>query len=104
MGQGILNGFVMAVNLITMCLFTYRFVRVQGNFLCAQYFPKPCQKCFLAFNRLMGWKPPPEPPAEPAPAQEKDVAGGEGDTLLVGAAGGSKKGSDYWQQTFKVVS
>jgi len=100
--QGILNGFVMAVNMITMLLFTYRFVRVQGNFLCAQYFPKPAQNCFLAFNRLMGWKPPPEPPAEPPPGAEKD-ADDEGDALLM-AGGGSKKASDYWQQTFKVVS
>merc|ERR1712196_204024 len=59
--KGLLDGFIMAVNLITMLLFCYRFVRVQGNFLCEQYFPKPCQTCFLAFNRLMGWKPAPEP-------------------------------------------
>jgi len=65
--KGIADGFCMAVNFITFILFSYRFVRVQGNFLCEVYFPKPCQNCFLAFNRMMGWKPMPEPPPEPAP-------------------------------------
>jgi len=106
--QGILNGFVMAVNFITMFLFTYRFVRVQGNFLCSHYCPKPAQNCFLAFNRIMGWKPMPEPPTAPEPiAVELPKGGTEEDQLLVaGVAGGcvAKKANDYWQQTFKVIT
>jgi len=97
--QGVLNGFVMAVNFITLFLFTYRFIRVQGNFLCENYCPKQCQECFLAFNRLMGWKP---VPTEPPPSMD-DGKDEEEDNLVV-YAGGGKKANDYWHQTFKVVS
>jgi hypothetical protein len=100
--KGLLDGFIMAVNLITMLLFCYRFVRVQGNFLCEQYFPKPCQTCFLAFNRLMGWKPAPEPPPEPALLPSKEE-GNEGEALLTSGAAAARP-ADYWQQTFKIVS
>jgi len=95
--QGVLNGFVMGVNFITMFLFVYRFVRVQGNFLCEQYFPKQCQDCFLAFNRFMGWKPPPD---EAPP----DAKGGDDEGTMLLATGAGKKPSDFWQSTFKAVS
>jgi len=98
--QGVLNGFVMAVNFLTMFLFTYRFVRVQGSFLRENYCPKKCQECYLAFNRLMGWKPMPDEPPPPVVVPVSDEA--EANPLLVG--GGGKKVNDYWQQTFKVVS
>jgi len=101
--KGIADGFVMAVNFITMFLFTYRFVRVQGNFLCENYCPKKCQSCFLAFNRMMGWKPMPEPPPEPEPSKTESPE--ENLQLAVSGEGvAAKKPCDYWQQTFKVVS
>merc|ERR1719174_3451882 len=92
--KGLLDGFIMAVNLITMLLFCYRFVRVQGNFLCEQYFPKPCQSCFLAFNRVVGWKPPPELPLEPAPVQNKEE-GNNGEALLTHGPTAATP-ADYW--------
>jgi hypothetical protein len=97
--NGVLNGFVMAVNFITMFLFTYRFVRVQGNFLCEHYGPKPCQTCFLAFNRMMGWKPIPE---DGPPDPEPEVVAVEQTGVVVAISG--KKAANYWEQTFKVVS
>jgi hypothetical protein len=96
--QDFLNGFVMASNFLTMILFMYRFVRVQGNFLCEQYFPKECQNCFLEFNRFMGWKPPPDAPPPPPGAPTED----EEAELLPAAAG--KKPNDFWMLTFKSVS
>ena len=96
--KGFLDGFVMASNFLTMFLFVYRFVRVQGNFLCEQYFPKECQNCFLEFNRFMGWKPPPDaPPPPPGAAADDEEA-----ELLPTSAG--KKPNDFWALTFKSVS
>jgi len=99
--KGVADGFIMAVNFITMVLFIYKFVRVQGNFLCEQYFPKRCQQCFLSFNRMMGWKPMPEPP--PPPEESKEADTGES-VPLMSAGAFEKKPNDFWQQTFKVVS
>jgi hypothetical protein len=99
--KGVADGFLMAVNFVAMLVFIYRFFRVQGNFLCEMYFPKSCQTCFLNFNRMMGWKPMPEPPPEPESIEGDGMPLG----LLSSSEGGrERKPADYWQQTFKVVS
>merc|ERR1712046_227737 len=66
--QGVLNGILMLVNLCVMAVFIYRFIRVQGMFLCDTYGPDCaaalCLKCF----QWCGWRDGPAP----AGASDKD--------------------------------
>ena len=46
-GGGVLSGILLLVNLGVFCVFTFRFVRVQGLFLCETYMPEICAACCL---------------------------------------------------------
>merc|ERR1712070_1025772 len=78
--EGILSGTLMLVNLVVMVLYIYRFIRVQGNFLCATYMPDFCNQMCIKCNQIVGWKPGPDPQPDPTPVGED--AGAEQSPLL----------------------
>jgi hypothetical protein len=96
--QGVLNGILMFVNLCVMIVFIYRFVRVQGLFLCDTYGPECgaawCKKCF----QYCGWRDGPAPVG----ADDKGDDGVE-EIPLLGVVS-LKQPASFQQQTFKCVS
>lgn len=96
--QGLLNGILMFVNLCVMVVFMYRFIRVQGLFLCDTYGPEFLAAACLACYQKCGWRDAPEKDA-PGDSQE----GGVEEVPLLGVVS-LKKPADFQQQTFKCVS
>jgi hypothetical protein len=98
--EGILSGILMCVNLVVICLFVYRFIRVQGNFLCETYCPDFLARGCLACNQWLGWKPGPQ--TAPADGGKNEPAEVEQVPLLV--VQNLKKPSSFQERTFKCVS
>jgi len=98
---GILSGILMLVNLGVFVVYVYRFIRVQGNFICATYFPEICNNLCIKCNQMVGWKPGPDPQPNPTPAAE-DLGAPEHSPLL--SVISLKKPTNYQQRTFKCVS
>lgn len=98
--QGILTGILLFVNLAVMIVFMYRFIRVQGYFLCNTYGPQVfAAKCLQCYQWL-GWR---DTPAAEAGSSGDDAEGNvEGVPLL--SVVSLKKPASFQQQTFKCIS
>jgi hypothetical protein len=93
--EGVLNGILMFVNVIVFVVFIYRFIRVQGLFLCENYFPDVCAGvCFKCFQ-WCGWR------SDPTQGAKEDVDEEEEPMLSVISL---RNPASYQEQTFKCVS
>jgi hypothetical protein len=95
--QGVLNGILLLVNLSVMIVFIFRFVRVQGLFLCQTYMPdvlsNVCLSCFIA----LGWR-------EDKTVKKEDDEDPVVEEMQVLVPFSLKKEPSYQEQTFKCVS
>eukprot|EP00657_Telonema_sp_P-1_P010649 TRINITY_DN5174_c0_g1_i1.p1 TRINITY_DN5174_c0_g1~~TRINITY_DN5174_c0_g1_i1.p1 ORF type:complete len:107 (+),score=23.94 TRINITY_DN5174_c0_g1_i1:120-440(+) len=92
--QGLLNGILMFVNLIVLVVITYRFIRVQGLFLCESYGPAIGVAAMTSLYQFFGWRPGPE-------ADGKELEPEENVLLTVVNL---NKQPTFQEQTFKCVS